>query len=64
MYVNETVIDCIQEEIERLEAQTDKLFKICKQQNKDIRFVSAYSQMKDQLARLRTALKPLVSRYY
>ncbi len=64
MYVNETVIDCIQEEIERLETQTDKLFKICKQQNKDIRFVSAYSQMKDQLARLRTALKPLVSRYY
>ncbi|EQB7928926.1 hypothetical protein HJ071_10030 [Vibrio parahaemolyticus] len=64
MYANETVINCIKEEIERLETQSDKLFKICKQQNKDVRFVSAYGQMKDQLARLRKALKPLVNKYY
>lgn len=64
MYVNETVVNVINLEINMLENQVAELRKVCQKQNKDIRFVAAYSQLTDQIARLRKSIKPLVNQYY
>ena len=64
MFVNESVISCIELEITRLEGSREKLVEICRLQKKDVKHVSAYGQLSDQLARLKAALQPLTNKHY
>ncbi len=63
-FVNKSVIDCINQEIEQLEIVLDEIKKLCKENNLDIRFNRHYEDTNNQLARLRRALKPLTNQYY
>lgn len=63
-FVNQMVIDTIEKEIEVLRCEMSIVEKAAKDNNLDLRCITAYSQLNSQVARLSKALKPLTERCY
>lgn len=58
-YVSQHVVDCITAELARLETRLEELRVEARRNNKDLRHVAEYGDCRNQVARLRKAIKPL-----
>ncbi len=62
-FVNPDIVQVIENEIASLEHTQQELIAGAQRCNKDVRYIKGYTELIEQIARLRKALKPLVNQY-
>ncbi|CAL9972679.1 hypothetical protein VPHD63_0054 [Vibrio phage D63] len=63
-FVNPDIVQAVQNELSSLELIKEELIAGAQRCNKDVRYIKGYTELNDQIARLRKALKPLINQYH